>query len=610
MVDSRKRCCWTLKNWALKKTSLLGLMGFCSPFLMVQTLLCNPVQAGISSSPTQLQPQFNRHPDRAVQIAQAFQLPAPKPLPELKPQPQLPPADDLLQPSKPQTPPEIAPGDDSVTIVVKQFKVAGNTVLSEKQLATVLEPFTNRSLTLTELLQARSTVTKLYHDAGYVTSGAYIPPQDPQAGIITIQVIEGRVEAINVTGNRRLRSNYVRSRLELATKPPLNINQLVEKLRLLQLNPLLKNVSAELSAGVQPGTSILNVSIVEANTFSIDLATDNNRTPTVGSWQRSITFREASLLGVGDGLTIGYINTSGSNEVDASYTLPLNPRDGTLNFNYQFVTSRVIEEPFDVLDLKSNNQYYGLTYRQPIIKTPTEEFALSLTGSYQQSRSEFLENLLGEALPFPSFGVDENGRIRVAAVRFGQEWTKQGKREVFALRSLFNFGFLASDAVTLDSAPDDHFFTWQGQFQWVRLLASDTLFLFRSQLQLTGNALTALEQSSLGGWQTVRGYRQNLLFTDNGFQASAEVRLPIYRNRNLNGLLQGIAFFDLGTGWNTQQPNPDPDLLAGIGIGLLWQMGDRLTARLDWGIPLIDANFEKNTLQEQGLYFSIRYTAF
>ncbi|XGV98310.1 MAG: ShlB/FhaC/HecB family hemolysin secretion/activation protein [Leptolyngbya sp. BL-A-14] len=569
------------------------------------------MQASVLSDSAPLQPQGDRPSDRGVKIAQAFQRPAPKPLPELKPQPQLPPADDLLKPSTPQTPSEIAPGDDSVTIVVKQFKVVGNTVFSEKQLATVLEPFTNRPLTLTELLQVRSAVTKLYHDAGYVTSGAYIPPQDPQNDTITIQVIEGRVETINVKGNHRLRSRYVQSRLELATKPPLNINQLVDKLRLLQLNPLIKNVSAELSAGVQPGTSILNVTIAEANTFSVDLATDNNRTPTVGSWQRLVTLREANLLGLGDGLTIGYINTSGSNEVDASYSLPLNPRDGTLNFNYQFVTSRVVEDPFEVLDIHSNSQYYDLSYRQPIIKTPTEELALSLTGSYQQSRTEFLKDLLGEAIPFPSFGADENGRIRVAAVRFGQEWTKRGKQEVFSLRSLFNVGFLASDALPLaNNAPDDTFFSWQGQFQWVRLLAPDTLFLFRSQAQFTGNTLTSLEQSSLGGWQTVRGYRQDQLFTDNGFQASAEVRLPLYRNRNLNGLLQGLAFFDVGTGWNTQLPDPDSNVLAGIGIGLLWQMGDRFTARLDWGIPLIDAQFEKKTLQEHGLYFSIRYTAF
>jgi hemolysin activation/secretion protein len=582
-----------------------------SPFLIEKTAFCQSVQAvtfgDALQSPVLFKPQ---NANRTEQIAQALPLPAPKPLPDLKPQPQLPPAEDLLRSPKPETPPEVTPGDRSVTIVVKAFKVVGSTVFSEQQLATVLKPFTNRPLTLAEMLEARSAVTKLYQDAGYVTSGAYIPPQDPQTGIVTIQVIEGRVEAIQITGNRRLRSQYVRSRLELATQAPLKVSHLVERLRLLQLDPLIKNVSAELSAGVQPGTSILNVAITEADTFSIDLATDNYRTPTIGSWERLITLKEANLFGLGDGLTIGYINTNGSHEVDASYSLPVNPRDGTLNFNYQFVTSKVIEDPFEALDIRSHSQSYSLTYRQPILKTPTQEFALSLTGSYQQSRSVFLEDLLGESIPFPSFGADEDGRIRVATVRFGQEWTKQGKQQVLALRSLFNVGFVPSSSSNGEDAPDQNFFSWQGQFQWVHLLAPDTLFLVRSQVQLTPNSLTPFEQFSLGGWQTVRGYRQDRLFTDNGVQASAEVRLPIYRDRLLNGLLQGVAFFDIGAGWNTKQLNPDPNVLAVVGIGLLWQMSDRLTARIDWGIPLIDANSEKDSLQKRGLFFSIRYTAF
>ncbi|MDX2228036.1 MAG: ShlB/FhaC/HecB family hemolysin secretion/activation protein [Leptolyngbyaceae cyanobacterium bins.349] len=601
----------------LLRRATLGVLGLFTP-LLLESALSAPIQAATSGDTPQIASSRDHSRDRPPAspdpneflIAQAFQRPAPKPLPDLQPQPPLPPADELLRSPAPTRPPEIAPGDSTVTLVVQQFKVEGSTVFNEDQLNAVLQPFTQRSLTLDELLQARTAVTKLYHDAGYVTSGAYIPPQEPQDGTITIQVIEGQVAQINITGNQRLRSNYVRSRLALATAPPLNLNQLVEQLRLLQLNPLIKTISAELAAGVQPGTSILNVTVTEAKTFGIDLASDNYRTPTVGSWQRLLTVREANLLGLGDGLTIGYINTNGSNQVDATYSLPINPKDGTLNLNYQFVSSRVIEDPFEVLDINSNSQYYEFTYRQPLIKTPTQEFALSLAGSYQQSRSEFLKDLLGEAIPFPSLSADTEGRTRVAAVRFGQEWTKQGNREVFALRSRFNFGVVPSDFAIAAGPLNQQFFSWQGQFQWVRLLAPDTLFLLRTQAQLTGNALTSLEQFNLGGWQTVRGYRQDGLFTDSGLQASAEVRIPIYRNRPLNGLLQALAFFDVGTGWNTKLANPDPNVLAGIGIGLLWQMSDRLTARLDWGIPLIDAKLDKNTLQERGLYFSIRYTPF
>jgi hemolysin activation/secretion protein len=599
-------------NWIFRRTSILGLIGFCYLFLVEQSL-SHKAFAGTSanlSPPTKSLPisEQNLQP---VQVAQVpFPVPTPKPLPTPEPLQQLPPAEDLLKPTAPVTPPDISPDDGSVTVVVKQFKVVGSTVFSDRELAEVLQPFTNRPLTLAELLQARSAITQLYYDAGYITSGAYIPPQDPQDDTITIQVIEGRVTEINVTGNRRLRSSYVRRRLELATDPPLNINELLEKLRLLQLNPLIENVSSELSAGVQPGTSILNVQIVEADNFRLDLFTDNDRSPTVGSWQRGLDLSQANLLGLGDELSIGYTNTAGSNEVNAGYSIPLNARDGTLSFNYSFVDSSVVEDDFEVLDIHSQTHRYEVGFRQPIIQTPTEELALSLTLSRQENRSEFLEDLLGEAIPFPALGADEDGEINVTALRFAQEWTKQGRREVLALRSQFNLGLDLLDPTISDDGPDSRFFSWLGQAQWVRLLAPDTLLLLRSELQLTGDSLLPLEQYGLGGQRTVRGYRKDLLLTDNAFLATAEVRLPIYRNRQIDGLLQGIAFIDVGQAWNVDLPDPDPSTLVGIGVGLLWRMGDRFTARLDWGIPLVDANVDEDTLQESGIYFSVRYTAF
>ena len=79
----------------------------------------------------------------------------------------------------------------------------------------------------------------------------------------------------------------------------------------------------------------------------------------------------------------------------------------------------------------------------------------------------------------------------------------------------------------------------------------------------------------------------------------------------LEGVLQVVPFVDFGIGWNSSDnPAPDPNSLVGVGLGLQWQMGDKLTARFDWGIPLIDIEDSDRTLQEQGLYFSITYSPF
>jgi len=88
------------------------------------------------------------------------------------------------------------------------------------------------------------------------------------------------------------------------------------------------------------------------------------------------------------------------------------------------------------------------------------------------------------------------------------------------------------------------------------------------------------------------------------------VRIPIIRVPEVAGSLQVVPFLDFGTGWNVEndlREPPDPDVLVGTGFGLLWQMGNEFTARFDWGIPLVHVDSEKNTWQENGLYFLVEY---
>lgn len=187
---------------------------------------------------------------------------------------------------------------------------------------------------------------------------------------------------------------------------------------------------------------------------------------------------------------------------------------------------------------------------------------------------------------------------------------------MIAARSQFNLGVGAFDATINNDEPDSRFFDWTGQAQWVRLLAPDTTLLLRTNLQLASDALVPLEQFGLGGIESVRGYRQDALLSDNAAFASAELRIPLYRNREQKLLLQLTPFIDFGTSWDSsRRRNTDADLsisdtLASVGLGLRLEISDRLKARFDWGIPLIDIDSRERTWQEKGLYFSINYNPF
>lgn len=468
-------------------------------------------------------------------------------------------------------------------------------------------------LTFAQLLEARSAITQLYICKGYITSGALIPeqklPAPPEAGTVKIRLIEGTLEGIQVIGNRRLNQNYIRSRLARANKKPLNRNQLLEALQLLQLNSRIGDLSAELAAGTRFGTNLLVVRVTEARTFHGEIALDNNRSPSVGSFQRSAQLRDENLLGIGDTAFLSYANTDGSNELNVSYTLPLTPEETTLSFSYGKSWSNVIEKPFDRLDISSDSDEYQLTLRHPLIRSPRQEFALGATLSYQETQTFLGIDDIG---PFPiSPGADDQGRTRISALRLFQEWTQRGDRSVFAVRSQFSLGLGILGATKQEIPPDSNFFAWRGEAQWVRLVAKDTLLVLRGDLQVADRRLVSLEQFRLGGQASVRGYRQDAVLADNGFFSSVELRLPIARISKIQGLLQVIPFVQVGTGWNNfEGPDLRPNPLVSTGLGLRFQMSDRLDARFDWGIPLVSVDTDKKTLQEQGLYFSVIWRPF
>ncbi|MBD2353610.1 ShlB/FhaC/HecB family hemolysin secretion/activation protein [Tolypothrix sp. FACHB-123] len=540
--------------------------------------------------------------------------------------PKLPNLEELFPTSPITNPPieENVPPDLAGKIQVTKFEVVGSTVFSQEELDKILQEFINKPITFPQLLEAADKITELYTQGCqpenkntdlpcYVNSGAYIPAKQTfkvEGDVVKIQVLEGSLETIEIRGTNRLNPDYVRSRLALATGKPLNLKKLMQALQLLQLDPLIKNISAELGNGVNPGASILSVQVAEAKTFTVQVSLDNKRTPGIGSLERQIQLNQANLLGLGDGLSVGYTNTDGSNSVDVSYRLPVNPRNGTVQFNYSYAASNVIEKPFNVLDIEGTSQEYGISFRQPLVETPTTEFAVGVSASHRDSDVGFLQAQIGERLPFPSAGASADGTTKVTILRLFQEWTQRSSQQVLAARSQFSFGIDALGATINQDAPDGQFFTWRGQAQWVRLLAPETLFLLRTDLQIANRPLLASEQIGLGGQATIRGYRQDQILADNGFLATAEFRYPVLRVPQVNGLLQITPFFDFGTAWNISQPgrtNLNPDTLASTGIGLLWQQNN-LTARFDWGIPLGIDIPNKNTWQENGLYFSVIYT--
>jgi hemolysin activation/secretion protein len=541
-------------------------------------------------------------------------LPA-TPLPDARKEPTvnpLPPAEEFLD-SLPNQSPEDKVPESEVKFKIKKFKLQGNTVLKEAAVESVLRKYRDRPIGFADLLKLETALTKLYTAQGYVNSGVVVPIQDVNQGVITLQAIEGSIETINVQVDGRLKESYIRSRLSRGTGTPLNIAQLQEALQLLQLNPLIENLNAELSVGGSRDRWTLDVAVNQGNAFDPVLFVNNNRTPSVGSFQRGLELNHNNVLGYADRLSFVFRNTDGSNDFDTSYRIPVNSLDGTVALRYRYVDSNIIEGNFEDAEIESQTDELEFTYRQPILLqadgNSTQELALGLELSRQTNDVTLMDR------PFPDLspGADENGSTKISVVRFFQDWTKRTRRDVLAARSQLSAGVDLFDATVNQGLPDGKFVAWRGQVQWLRQLksSSNINLLLRSDLQLSTDDLLSLEKFSLGGVESVRGYRQDALLGDSGILASAEVRIPFYRWSDNQSSLSAVPFVDFGTTWsNSDERSQEEDTMASLGLGLRLDILETLNARLDYGIPLIKVEDNDDTLQEKGIYFSLEYLPF
>ena len=548
----------------------------------------------------------------AISVSAQTNPPAPPPIerpiqtiPDVLPtQPEpLKPLPDLLPPQVP-TPTER--GYDRINVL--RYEILGSTVFSPQELAQVTQSFTGQ-VTFAQIQAARSAIDRLYLDRHYLTSGAYIPTGQAlsiDGAVVKIQVVEGKLEDIKITGTQRLDPNYIRSRIALATGQPLNNDRLIEGLRLLQQDPLIENITAELSSGIQPGTNLLELKVRERNTFNGEIAINNYRSPSIGSLQRRAQINQTNLTGLGDSFVFAYSNTDGSNTIDTSYIMPISPHQTTLNINVGGTNSKIIEDPYRSLDITTSSRYYEVGLRHPLIRRAqqdyTQEFAVSLTASKLDSNSA-----LGD-IPFPlSRGADENGRTSVSALRFAQEYLQRDSQSVLALRSQVNVGIGALNSTINANDPDSRFISWQGQGRWLKRLAANTDLVVQGKVQLADRPMVSLEQFTVGGQNTVRGYRQDALLADNGAFASVELQVPL--SSSIGSVFQIAPFVDAGTVWNNSGGALSANTLLSTGLGLQWRT-DNLTARIDWGIPLINVPSRRNSWQDNGLYFSVRYFPF
>jgi hemolysin activation/secretion protein len=536
-------------------------------------------------------------PTRGVAQAFPFERPGDQPLevPDVSQPPERP--EFELPPLPDPSPEEREQLSRQPQLVVQTFVVEGSTVFTQEELRGITGPYVGRSITSEDLHRLRDELTRLYVEAGYVNSGAVLPDQEVTDGTVTYRIVEGSLARIDIEENRWFRERYLRDRLERGAATPLDVDDLEAELQILQQDPRIRRVRAELTPGDRRGEAVLRARFDESTGGRLRIAHE-------------------SLTGNGDVLEAFVGLTEGYQDYEARYSIPVTAADTLVRARFTYNENDVVEKPFDDLDISSTSETLGLGVSQPVYRSARHRVELFLDAERRKSET-FLGILPGDDR-FSFVAGPEDGVSRITVLRLGQQWVYRDLVQAFALRSQASVGLDILDATHHSSSriPDGSFFAWLGQAQWVRRIDPWGLeLLLRGDVQLADAPLLSLEQFSLGGHATVRGYRENQVVRDNGLVGSVELRVPVWRDEARGLRIDLAPFFDMGKGWNhhdhllsvSPPTTLDSRTLTSAGVGLRVRLGEHLFGQITWAEQLRDVvRVGEHDLQDSGIQFEVR----
>ncbi|MCX7102387.1 MAG: BamA/TamA family outer membrane protein [Methylobacter sp.] len=510
--------------------------------------------------------------------------------------------------------PKSSPLAEQEKVQVKQITFTGNTVINNDELQKIALSFLNRPLSVRDLEELRSRVTAIYVDAGYINSGAMIPPQSVAIGVLQIKIIEGQLTDVKLEGMGRLREAYVRDRLIIGAGSPLNFKNLQDRYQVMLADPLIDRLNGSLQPGTHPGDGVLSVKVTRARPYQLYAGADDYTTPIVGGYTGRLGGWVDNLSGFGERIDANFMATGGSLGVNTGIEIPLNAYDTHATFRYSNSSSSLVEKPINQLDIRTNVIGYEGGLSQPLYRTPDLTLKAGINLSVRESHS----TLLGQPFSFTEGLPSNQGTTQVTVLRLWQQFVKQGARDAFVARSTFNTGMnsLGSTIQNDSLLPSGDFFSWLGQSQYShRVMDNGAQIVWKGVLQQSADPLLPLERFALGGVYSVRGYRENYYVRDNGFSTGLEFRYPMFGGEPAaKHSLFFIPFMDYGGAWNNSTHadlNPKKDYLHSIGIGFDWHY-KQMNTEFYWAhsITNVKALSGERNIQDDGIHFKVGFVAF
>ena len=481
---------------------------------------------------------------------------------------------------------------------VSEIIFEGNTKVKDASLNKLAEGVLGEDIYFEDLVRLAHRITKYYQSKGFLTSYAFIPSQNIKNGVVTMCIIESKVDSIEIEGNRWARKwylkNIVMGKKGIREGDVFNAKALQGALREINTE---NYIEAQSVVSKQDDNTILKLDVKDRFPLKFDFAWDDYGRKYTGEQRASFLLGLDNLTGMGDKIYGGTILSRHSTGVLAGYSIPISPYGTRLSFD--FSNSNVsLGGPYKFLNVKGKAQSFALRVSHPLIENAKTSL-VAYTG-IDFVNAETRAKALNQTLSDYHLYVLRSGLHGMTDDKYGR-W----------------IGTLGAD-VGLPGAtkgeiqgPQGVFFKLIAGATRVQRLFGRTLGIVRVNGQYSPNRLYTAEQMQIGGPYTLRGYQPAELIGDYGVTGTVEIRTPIPGFRHIlpnklkfiDDKVRLAAFYDFG--WvkehNHLYDYPQ-NFLHSVGFGSYISLTDWVSLQFGVGIPLGKKYYGENSAR---FYFGL-----
>ncbi|OGT58531.1 MAG: hypothetical protein A3F14_06040 [Gammaproteobacteria bacterium RIFCSPHIGHO2_12_FULL_43_28] len=460
----------------------------------------------------------------------------------------------------------LGPEAEKIKFQFNGFIFEDNVVYSKEQLLPIYKDKLHQTISVADLFKLVQGITNYYRNNGYIISRAILPPQKIQNGVVKIQIIEGYLDEVNVSGDPKGAKCILKAYgKQIAACRPLQLKRMEHYLLIANELPATQ-VKAVLSPS-KTKQGAANLTLDAKNSLVTGYAAYNNYgTRYIGPQQMTANLALNSFIASGDSSQMTFTKTPKGSEltfIDANYTLPIF-NEGVRAFLGE---TRSRTRPLFVLaDSKIdgiNSNYYAILYF-PIIRERSRYLTLQTGFNYLDSYvTSFDEPFYTDHIRTLSAGGSYN---------FADRWYGSNLIYVDTRLGLPILGYSSDSnpATALTSRPGGHanYFKVYGQISRQQAVKGNFSLYGEARGQYAFSALLAAEQFAFGGSIIGRGYDIAELIGDRGAAGTLEARYDWAVEKTLLNRVQFYVFYDIGVIWNVLTAPGTPKRLSGTSTGV------------------------------------------